>query len=104
LDDPQPVRTVEVRPRTYRHPTPEHDDVVVDMAGAGDPVTVALERGSFGSARVLGLSYEEAWALWACLGDGLSRIAGQPPEWVAESIVPTDPDGNPLPELPARPF
>jgi hypothetical protein len=91
-----PGRRIDERPRTYRHATPGGADVVVDLAGVGAPVTVALER-TFGSARVLGLSYEEAWALWACLGDGLGVIAGDQPAWVAESLDPTDPDGHPLP-------
>jgi hypothetical protein len=99
LDDPQLVRTVDERPRTYRHATPGSAAVVVDLAGAGDPVTVALDRG-LASSRVLGLSYEEAWALWACLGDGLGVVSGDQPGWLAESLDPTDPDGYPLPALP----
>lgn len=101
LPDDPPGRPVDERLRYYRMTTPSRADVVVSLGGSVHPVTLTVVRPHADQAsarRVICLSYDEAWALWACLGDGLG-VAGEPPDWVADSLDPTDVDGNPLPAL-----
>ncbi|WP_214327887.1 hypothetical protein [Nonomuraea sediminis] len=97
-----PQRPIDSRVRYYRLSTPDGVAVVVGLAAAGEPVTITVAQPS---PAVLILPYDEAWALWACLADGLG-VAGEPPAWVPEMLDPTDIEHEPLPSLgvPDRPF
>lgn len=101
LDDPPP-RPLDERQRYYRLVPPAGGEVIVGLGKVGDPVTITVIRPldhDLGSPRpTLRLLYEEAWALWACIGDGLG-VAGEPPDWIAEQLDPLDAHGHPLPPL-----
>ncbi|MFB4285661.1 hypothetical protein ACBJ59_61115 [Nonomuraea sp. MTCD27] len=104
-DNPWP-RLIDERPRTYRLKTPRHSAVAVELGGAGDLVKIKIRVSrsidmvlGMNTARVLDLSTEEAWAIWAALSDGLGA-AGEPPDWANGPLPALGLDGQPLPPLP----
>lgn len=111
LPSPQdpPSHHSDERPRIYRLSTPRLTTAVVSLGGVADDVTIRLMR-PVDAALVthtgptVTMSRDEAWALWACLSDGLGA-AGASPDWVPGSLDPIGADGTPLPSLvDARPF
>ncbi|MCP2363027.1 hypothetical protein HD597_010047 [Nonomuraea thailandensis] len=107
-------RVIDERPRTIRLKTPRHSSVSAELGGAGDPVKIQIKVSrpldmvlGMNTAPVLDLSSEEAWALWAVLGDGLGAM-GDPPHWAAGPLPAYGPNGRELPPaptaLPREPF
>lgn len=99
-----PARLIDERPRFYMATTPRGARMAVELGGADDQVSITRARPidialGMNTGSTLDLSREEAWALWACLTDGLG-VTGEPPEWVPGEITPTDTAGDPLPPLP----
>jgi hypothetical protein len=108
------ARVIDERPRTYRLKTPRHSTVTAELGGAGDPVKIQIKVSrpidvvlGMNTSPVLELSFEEAWALWALLSDGLDA-ASEPPDWAQGPLPAYGPDGRELPPapvaLPREPF